>query len=935
MDVVSMAIVLWGILLLIFAIILIAGRLTFLVRVHHYLPMVLLAEEEINDSCTLMHYFTEEEEKGIIEKYYPLKEYVEKRILRSPFKIEKKVTPFRGFVLGMKTLSKRRKKNNEWYDEIERVNKDLNIAIIDYDNIFSGNHYLAENTRLSFVARWKKLCESIRIIDGSGLSMHLGPGWEVFLNNYKKSQNDKDRLNKLFIDKEKENQKDYFDTLLKYPLDSQQREAIITIEDNCLVVSSAGSGKTSTIEGRVHYLVDNLQIDPSKILLMTYTNKAADSLTSRLNIEGLKCYTFHKLASRIISEETGITPSFADESLKRIAFEELLNDEGVLKAIDDYFNNYFAGVDEFDYGRAEDYYNAFTRGNNKAFFPDMRGRSIFTRSGQEKKICYYLSINGIQFLYEEPYEIQTADSSHRQYKPDFTIFFTDNQGIPRRLYYEHFGINRNGRTPQWFGQGKEGGWQQANADYLAGIEWKRETHRRNGTTLMETTSADFDGNNFEEILLMKLRSYGVPINPKSPREIYEQIVEINPSITKELSRLLGSFLSLMKSGCKTLEDIDPGTIKDKKLRRRISFMFEKIVTPYCRKYQSLLNERNEIDYTDAIIKATKLCRGKTKTLYEHIIVDEFQDISFDRFQFIQSLRGRNPFTYLFCVGDDWQSIYRFAGSDLALFKRFKEFFGFTKPCPIETTYRFGEPLISKASSFILKNPIQTEKHVRTFSEDRFSDMAFHGYTDYTLGTVIQNILDAIPKEDTVLFLGRYGFDVTALSGIPGFTIKNNDERGEVRYKNRVCQFLSVHKAKGLEADHVILLSCNSGFYGFPSNIADDPVLKLVLSEDDQYEYGEERRLFYVAITRCKKMTHVLYDESFPSPFVREFIPGLTEEEKCPWCRVGKKLLRRRGTTRNGSSYKMFGCSNYTFGCDYVEFVYDNTIQPYDEYYFPL
>ena len=921
--------------LLVPVIIWITGRSVFLSRVNQFLPLVEKAGQELHDLCTPMHYFTAEEERCFIDKYSWLKDDVEKKILRSIFIIDKKTTPFRAFVNHMNRLGKLRKKNNSDVSRLIQANEGLSCAIRDYDSIFSGESYIAENSRLSFVSRWKALCELIKSLESDGLSMYLESGWRSFLGNYSKTGQDKDRLNKLFIETEQKNRKLYFDNLLKYPLDPQQREAIITVEDNCLVVSSAGSGKTSTIEGRVHYLVDHLHVDPEKILLMTYTNKAADSLTERLNIDGLKCYTFHKLASRIIVEETGVKPSFADDSLKKIAFDELVKDEEFLKAVNDYFTNYFAAADEFDYEKAEDYYDEFQRSDNKAFFPDMRGRSIFTRSGQEKKICYYLSINGVRFLYEEAYEFPTADSFHRQYKPDFTIEYIDAQGIRRRLYYEHFGINKDGKTPKWFGDGKEGGWEQANADYISGIEWKRKTHQEHGTTLMETTSADFDGNNFEEILLQKLRSYGVPINPISPREIYTQIVQSNPSIAKEFSRLLESFLSLMKSGCKTVNDIDPNIISDKKLRRRISFMFERIVKPYCQKYQSLLEERGEIDFTDAIIKATHLCTEKSKTRYEHIIVDEFQDISFDRFHFIQALRSKSPFTYLFCVGDDWQSIYRFAGSDMALFKRFKDFFGFTKACPIETTYRFGEPLISKAANFITKNPIQTEKHVRAYSEDCVSDMMFHEYTDSTLGGVIQDILDVIPENETVLFLGRYGFDITVLNNIPGFRVKNNDERGEVKYKNRTCQFLSVHKAKGLEADHVILLSCNSGFYGFPSNIADDPVLKLVLSEDDQYEYGEERRLFYVAITRSKKMSHILYDESYPSPFVREFIPGLPEEDVCPWCRRGKKLLRMKGIARNGSTYVMYGCSNYKLGCEYVQFVFDNTTQFGEGYYGPF
>lgn len=919
--------------------ILIISRSRFAGRVRHLLPMVQQAEKEFEKMYTPMHLFTEKEEKTHRTKYSSLQDEVDKKILHSVFKDSvKELTLFTAFVNHMKRLGELRRENNDIVRFVAYANEKSPAAKAEYLSLFSGKRYLAENQRLTFRTNWKPLVDSIKKLKDRGLDKYLSADSNQIPVFYKSSEKkDKDRLNAEFMHYELSAKHEYFDKLLMYPLDPQQREAIITMEDNCLVVSSAGSGKTSTIEGRVHYLVDKLKVDPSKILLMTYTNKAADSLTERLGIEGLKCYTFHKLASKIITAKTGIKPSFADDTLKKVAFDAMIEDEGFIRSFNDYYANYFAATDEFDFDNAKDYFESFDRVENKAFFPDMRGRSIYTRSAQEKKICYYLSTNGVQFLYEEPYEHPTADLQHRQYKPDFTIEYTDAQGIRRRLYYEHYGINRNGETPRWFGDGKKGGWQKANADYLENIRWKRKTHEHYGTTLMSTTSADFDGNNFEEILLRKLRSYGVPIKPMSPREIYEQIMESNHNDTKEFCRLLESFLSLMKSGCKTVDDLSPDVIEDKKLRRRVSFMFEKIIKPYCRKYESLLAERHEIDFTDAIIQATKISEDNPDKPYEQIIVDEFQDISLDRFRFIQSLRGKDPFTYLFCVGDDWQSIYRFAGSDMALFKRFEDFFGFTKRCNIETTYRFGEPLIGKASEFILKNPVQTEKAVHAVSPDKVSDMEFRPYNEGSLRFVVSDILNSIPEKETVLFLGRYGFDLNVLKGLPGFTVKEKDERGEVKYNGRTCQFLSVHKAKGLEADNVILLNCNSGFYGFPSNLADDPVLKLVLSEDDQYEYGEERRLFYVAITRCKKKTFVLYDAEFPSPFVREYIPGLPEEELCPACKLGKQLFRMRGQYKNGQQYIMFGCSNYKMGCEWVDFKDDDSpagnYSPYDDSYF--
>lgn len=910
--------------LLLPVIVIIIGRRVFYSRVKHNKPATEKALAELDRLKTPMHYFSEQEERAFRNHYSALSGYVNKKIVHSLFKrSSKEIAIFSQLVSSLSSLSELRCENNRIVRAVEEANRNLPIAQEEYAHIYSGKRYIAEHDKKRFLSHWKELHNNIKALDDEGLGVYLIEGWREFQVKYATAGPAKNRLNSFFMDEEQDRQDEYFNHLLKYPLDHQQREAIITMEDNCLVVSSAGSGKTSTIEGRVHYLVDKLNVDPKRILLVTYTNKAANSLTERLGIEDLKCYTFHKLASKIIAEKTGIKPSFADESLKRAAYDELKKENSFLRSINDYISNYQSATDEFDFNSKEDYFKSFGNRGNKAFFPDMRGRDIFTHSGQEKKICYYLSINGIDFLYENPYEYQTADIGHRQYLPDFTIFYTDAHGNRQHLYYEHFGIDRNGRTPKWFGDNVEGGWEAANAMYHDSIRWKRETHQKYGTLLMETTSADFDGNNFEEILLDKLQAYGVPIHPKTPQEIYSQIIAEDKGAEKEFARLLESFLSLMKSSFKTIDQIATDDINDRRLKRRFDFMLERIIRPYCIKYADLLAERGEIDFTDGIIKATEICLNSKESRFEHIIVDEFQDISLDRYRFIQSMRGLDPFTYLFCVGDDWQSVYRFAGSDMSLFKNFEKHFGFTKRCPIETTYRFGEPLISKASQFITQNPVQTVKHIRPASEDRYSDVSFYSYPENGIGRIAANIIDGIPTGESILLLGRYGWRVKDLASDGRFRVKYDDEKGAVFFKGRELQFLSVHKAKGLEADHVILLACDSGFYGFPSNIADDPILRLVLSEEDQYEYGEERRLFYVAMTRCKKKTYILYNEAFPSPFVGEFLPGIPEEEKCPLCRCGKKLVRMHGVARNGHPYIMYGCSNYRLGCEYKDFEWDN------------
>lgn len=290
-----------------------------------------------------------------------------------------------------------------------------------------------------------------------------------------------------------------------------------------------------------------------------------------------------------------------------------------------------------------------------------------------------------------------------------------------------------------------------------------------------------------------------------------------------------------------------------------------------------MRSSGQIDFTDAILRATELCRATHPVPYEYIIVDEFQDISVDRYNFLKALREGDPPAKHYCVGDDWQSIYRFSGSDMALFNDFARFFGPTEINKIETTYRFGEPLVGLSARFIQRNTAQIKKNIRPFSVQAKTEISFQSYDRKEYCNTIGRLVASIPADKSVFLLGRYSFDDYYLS----FMYKGVKESNRFYYiiDGRKVEFLTVHKSKGLEADYVILLQCNKDTYGFPSLVSDDPSLQYVLTASDRFPYGEERRLFYVAITRAKVKTWVLYDVRFPSVFVDEFLhPEKVAEE---------------------------------------------------------
>lgn len=753
------------------------------------------------------------------------------------------------------------------------------------------DHIISNTEKEQFKHRFAPLFNDAYQLKKELVKFHVTPSERLLklIDNFERIHQLVKHHNKVVIEKRLEINRDFFDHCLSYPLDQQQRRSIVSEEDNCLVVSSAGSGKTSSIVGKVKYLIERKGIDPKRILLISYTNKAAAELTERMGVNGLRGYTFHKLALDLIGKVTGQKPSICENTDTMFVqiYHKLLENKKFRKAIVEYFIDFQIQEEEWERQKSERRQELaeLKQTRLKALLPDMDGNTIFVKSEQEQKICFALSSLGVKFRYEEPYQHQVADEMHSQYKPDFSIYY-EKGGTMQRIYLEHFGVDEHGLVPVWFAKDRGITYEEANQQYNDGITWKKALHEKFGTTLLTTSSADFKHFDIRKKLRELLSNAGVPTELKSDEDLYDMVLPKNSKKEKAFIRLIVTFVTLLKSCCKSVEDI-LNNIDDE----RSEFIIKRIFRPVYEQYVDALKQNGQIDFTDAILWATQLCIKNRPVSYDYIIVDEFQDISVDRYNFLKALRNGNPPAKLYCVGDDWQSIYRFSGSDMALFNQFADYFGATEINKIETTYRFGEPLVSLSSRFIQRNKAQITKNIHPFSKQAKTVLNFYAYERSHYCETINQLIASIPTNKSIFLLGRYSFDDYYLS----FSYQSIKDSGRFYYiiDGRKIEFLTVHKSKGLEADYVIILQCNKDTYGFPSQVNDDPVLDHVLTKSDQFPYGEERRLFYVAITRAKVMTMVLYDQRFPSVFVNEFLhpEKVTEDSYAKHPNANKKWTR--------------------------------------------
>ena len=694
-------------------------------------------------------------------------------------------------------------------------------------------------------------------------------------------------------------------------LDEQQLRCITKEVHNHLVLAGAGTGKTTTIIGYVKYLLKKKICIPDDILVLSFTNASAAEMSERLNKEigrPIHAQTFHKLGLDIIASVQGKMPKIYSSDIRQFVRKQLdmlIQDLGYLRKLCVYLT--YNGVEqksEFDF-ETEEEYRSYLKYN-----PPITLKKETVKSYGELDIANFLTQNGITYVYEQEYPIDTRTSEFGQYYPDFYLPNFD-------VYIEYFGINRQGEVPAYF-SGKNG--MSVAQAYQEGIKWKRELHRKNGTRMIEVYAYE----KFEEQLLPKLeerlKKAGVVFTPMSPKDMWSEISGTENQKLDRVAELFGTVITLTKSNNCSLDEVRS---RNHSLRKFPSIdAVTDLIEPVYNNYQAMLQARNEIDFNDMINLASDYVqRGQFIHSYNYVIVDEYQDISQARYRLLAEMRQQKDF-HLFCVGDDWQSIYRFSGSDIGFILHFEKYWGASEISRIETTYRFPQSLISVSSSFIMKNPEQKRKRLKSAVADHgFSMEKITGYTDAYSVEFLAERLKELPKGSSVLFLGRYRFDIKILDGQRQFSYQYSTALGRtevtfIRRPDLQISFMTIHSSKGLQADYVFLLNNKAHGMGFPSQIADAPILQLLLDNCDHYPFAEERRLFYVAITRAKKKVWLVTLKGDESVFIKEVdeVHGddmRKEQYTCPLC--GGRLVRRSGPYGD-----FFGCSNYkTKGCRYI------------------
>lgn len=787
--------------------------------------------------------------------------------------------------------------------------------------------YISESAKNALVKRHQDLYLFYKDTNHNDLE---DPFANSFIDIMKDVDNQVSTWNSEYIHRELESNKEFFDDIDGKSLDQQQRIAVLTDEDNNLVLAGAGSGKTLTIAGKVNFLTKRKNVSPEDILLISFTNKAAGEMHERIVQKlgvNVDVKTFHKLGMGIIARHSEQKPDVLNEMKPIVqAFfrTEVYSNPVLLGKIITFFGMYlnipkdleeFNSLGEYlEHTKSLDYETLKGKLQKVAQnLQTIKGETV--KSLEETLIANFLFLNGIEYVYEKDYEYPTATKYHRQYKPDF---YLPQYGI----YIEHFGITEDMRTP-WLSPIEE-------EKYIKGVHWKRAIHQEKKTTLIESYSYYNKNGVLFKMLEENLRSHGAVFKKVDLKSIYEVIRNHGKDQHfEEFIKLICSFINLFKSNGYKKEHFAFLLEENQKLNSNNAFMrdrnelFLTLVEPIFMYYQSILKKQNQIDFNDMINMATDIARLPLTTFpYKYIIIDEYQDISSSRFQIMKTIKDKTN-AKVMCVGDDWQSIYRFAGSDVQLLTRFGECFGKYELLKIEKTYRNSQQLIDIAGRFVMKNQNQLKKNLVSGKMNP-QPIRIIGYSQNiieSLRVTIQEIVDKYGNSQSIMLLGRNNFDINFLNEAPGFKVIEKNKEIKIQLEDNKSLnifFMTTHKAKGLEADHVILINAKNDLLGFPNRIADDPVLFWVLTDQDTYTFAEERRLFYVALTRTKGNLYILAPEKDPSVFVNELVKDykipfetgliknpILNNPKCLKCKTG--ILVERKNDRNQS---FLGCSHY-------------------------
>lgn len=653
--------------------------------------------------------------------------------------------------------------------------------------------------------------------------------------------------------------------------DDEQAAAIALLHEHIQVVARAGSGKTTTLVNRAFFLLKHCRITPSEILILVFNKKAQLEITARLlNMLGNNAdsmphiMTFHALAHAIVRPEESILSNEADNDsgvLDR-EFQQVLNNRLNIpaslmkfrKLILGYFREYWERIITGRYDQNKDEFLRFRRSLKSE---TMGGDNV--KSHGERVIANFLFEHGIQYKYEHNHWWGKIN-----YRPDFTIFKTANSGV----IIEYFGL-------------------QGDTDYDEMSKQKRAywKNKLDYWTLIELSPVDIARDGVDS-LKNQLMDQGVACTRLSEDAIWRSIQD-RRAIDK-FTKTLGDFVGKCR-----MQSLSPAELRERIKRYSplsdVETMFHKIA---CRLYASYLKRLKDMDKEDfnGLMQRAAETVNTGNTRFErksgggdlaslrYVCIDEFQDFTNLFYRLLSAVRKHNPTVELFCVGDDWQAINGFAGSDLKFFSNFKEHIGESRKLYISTNYRSSKSIVAAGNALMKGLGKPAVAHKQTVGKVLIADInkfkPFRTLTekqrhprDIITPAVIRLANNAfIANKDVVLLCRKntipwpVGDNRTLkkfLVHIRSFFAKELQERTSIS---------TTHKYKGLEKDMVIVLDAVEQSYPlihphwFFSRILGDSIEKTV---------EEERRLFYVVLTRAVETLVIVTDGEKKSPFLKE------------------------------------------------------------------
>ena len=660
-------------------------------------------------------------------------------------------------------------------------------------------------------------------------------------------------------------------------LNEKQREAVVSDDKRLLVLAGAGSGKTKTLLQKIIYLIEEKGISPSSILAITFTKNAANEMIDRLIlsadrngiyeqimsnkglskaqkdkerlnyvrrykwINGLTVRTFHSFCYSILrnhgvnefdnkfkiigdekkDEEDDLSRLIAPETVfevtHKLVIEQCEDIEYLLK-LKRYLLDY--QVDKIHLSKSE----ILHLPKDGKYFTTLDGTKV--RSKSEQFIADWLYRHSIKYEYEPLLYI-----SDFPFKPDFYIPAAD-------LYIEHV------------------------SSKSASLKDKEEQFRKGNLLLVKTyESMTRDSALFNHTLDNIIRNR-LPAN-------YHKIVTLNfmeefngyHEEVKDFVTQVIRITDMVKVENKDILKVGDKASKDPHERVRT---FYELALPIIKKYLEYCTNRSYLDFNDLISRSTALFHNYKdiaklyRKKYEYILVDEFQDVNSLQVELIKLLL--TPQTQLFCVGDDWQSIYGFRGSNVSYIVDFEKYFSKAKTITLNLNYRSTQNIVGASNEVISNNKYKIDKELQASKKSEHKIVVFAGIDDeenirFCVEKVRELLTEGL-KNDDILFLYRRSKMFS-----PYFF--------QFRKEGIFVQYKTIHAAKGLESKIVFIIGLTEGYGGFPDIWMEDRIFQVIKKANHDLLLEEERRLFYVAITRAKDKLFLITEKGNESSFLKE------------------------------------------------------------------